>query len=153
MRWFFYILAFITSLLTGCAQDLKTSQSSSIFGTWQGVSRNKILLKPEDRLIYERYYPDGRFVVWYKDKKQNPLIPKSDFELHGTYHFDGRVLVLDSDRGGKPERTVEIKKDEMTTTIILKDGETEVLISHHIVPDLDPGIFPSDQSTNGASKL
>jgi hypothetical protein len=155
MRVFSTFLAFVAVLFTGYAQNLKdsdTKPSVSILGTWQGVSNNQILLKPEDGLVYERYYPDGRYATWYKDKKQNPHIPKNNYEYHLTYSFIGKALIYDSDRDGKPERTVEVKKDEMTMTIISKD-ETNVLISHRVFPDLDPGKFPSDQSTNGTSKL
>jgi hypothetical protein len=155
MRCVFYILAFIISLLAGRAQDLKTSGTkpfNSILGTWQGVSRNQIALKPADGFFLERYYPDGKLVMWYKDKNRNPNIPNSNYEYHLTYSFIGNALVYDSDRGGKPERTVAIKNNEMTMTIISKD-ETNVIISHRVFPDLDPGKFPSDQSTNGTYKF
>jgi hypothetical protein len=153
MRYFFCILAFVEVLLTGCVQDLKTSDtkpSSSILGTWQAVSGGEIPIKPGDGLIYVRYYPDGKFAMWAKSTKY-PL-PKSLIEFHGNYHLDGNVLVFDSDSGNKLERKVEIKKSEITI-VISKSNETNVFILHQVVPDLEPGKFPPDQSTNGASKL
>jgi hypothetical protein len=111
MRYFFCILAFVEVLLTGCVQDLKTSDtkpSSSILGTWQAVSGGEIPIKPGDGLIYVRYYPDGKFAMWAKSTKY-PL-PKSLIEFHGNYHLDGNVLVFDSDSGNKLERKVEIKR-------------------------------------------
>jgi hypothetical protein len=146
MRYSSIILVFAAVVLTSFAQSSTnsvTTPSSSIVGTWQLV---RVDQQAFTNPFFMRFYSNGTAATWPAPDGFSTTNGVS----HGGYHFKGTLLVIETDAGkDDPTTKVEIRGDEMTTFC----GETNRLIYHRIVPDLQPGKFLPGQVSHGAPDI
>jgi hypothetical protein len=146
LRNSFIFLAFATATLTSFAQNSTNSTSktsSAIVGTWQRVSVDQqVITNP----FFMRFYTNGLAATWPAP---------SGFSIakgvsYGGYHFEGAFLVIETGAGkNDPKTKIEIRGDEMT----MISDETNRLIYHRIVPDLQPGKFLPGHPSHGPPDL
>ena len=142
MRYLSVILVSATVALTSFGQS-STNVPVSIIGTWQWV---RVDQQAVPNPFFMRFYTNGTAVTWPAPDGFSTTNGVS----HGGYHFDGALLVIETGAGkNDPKSKVEIKGDEMT----MIGDETNRLIYHRVVPDLQPGKFLPGQVTHGAPDL
>ena len=146
MRYSSIILALAAVVLAGCAASSTTSStpSSSIVGTWQWVRVDQQAIKEP---FYVRYYPDGRAATWPAPAGWSTT---TNGVSYGGYHLAGEFLVIETGAGtNDPKTQIKIRGNEMT----LINDESNRLIYHRIVSDLQPGKFLPGQVSHGAPDL
>jgi hypothetical protein len=147
MRYSSCILSFMTAVLAGCAPSATspaTQPSSSIVGTWQWV---RVDQQAVNEPFYVRYYPDGTACTW---PAPSGWTTTTNGVSHGRYHLTGEFLVIETGAGtNDPKTHVEIKSNEMT----LISDESNRLLYHRVVPDLEPGKLQPGQVSHGAPEL
>jgi len=146
MRYSSIIFVFAVVALTSFAQsatNVVTKASSSIVGTWQWVRVDQQAIPYP---FFMRFYSNGTAATW-------PALDgfsTTNGVSRGGYHFEGVYLVTETGAGtNDPKSKVEIKGDEMT----MIGDETNRLIYHRIVPDLEPGKFLPGRPSHGPPDL
>jgi hypothetical protein len=136
------IFVFLAVVLASCKQNSTTAvnnTSSSIVGTWQWIRVDQQTIKNP---FFMRFYSNGTSATW---PAPNGFSTTNGIS-HGGYHFEGTLLVIETGAGkNDPKAKIEIKGDEMT----MIGDETNQLIYHRIVPDLEPGKFLPGQVNQG----
>ena len=142
MRHSFIFLAFAAATLTSFAQSSTNSApktSSAIVGTWQWVRVDQQAIPYP---FFMRFYSNGTSATWPAPDGFSTTNGIS----HGGYHFEGALMVIETGAGkDDPKAKVEIKGDEMT----MIGDETNRLIYHRVVPDLQPGKFLPGHPSHG----
>lgn len=106
---------------------------SGLVGTWRWVRVDR---QPIEKPFYVRYYPNGATASWPAPEGWSTTNGVS----HGRYHLEQKLLVVETGAGkDDPKSRMEIKNDEM---VLINDGPNR-LIYHRVVPDLQPGKFPT----------
>ena len=146
MRHSFIILGFAAVALTSFAQSSTnsvTKTTNSIVGTWQWVRVDQQAVKEP---FFVRYYADGKAATWPAPNGWSTTNGVS----HGGYHLDGNFLVIETGEGtNDPKSQIQIRGNEMT----LINDESNRLIYHRVVPDLQPGKFLPGQVSHRAPDL
>jgi hypothetical protein len=147
MRHSFILFAFATVAFTSFAQNSTNSPNkttNSIVGTWQWVRVDKQAITEP---FFIRYYTNGAAATWPAPDSWGTT---TNGVSHGGYHLEGEFLVIETGAGkNDPKAKIEIRGDEMT---VIGD-ETNHLIYHRVVPDLEPGKFLPGHPGHGAPDL
>jgi hypothetical protein len=138
MRNLSIILAFLAAAVTSFGQTT-TNLTKSIVGTWQWVrvDQKRVLIP-----FFMRFYSNGTSASWPAPNGFSTTNGVS----RGGYHFEGALLVLETGAGKRdPKCKLEITGDQMTVI----GEETNHLIYHRVVPDLEPGKFLPGHPSQG----
>jgi hypothetical protein len=118
-------------VLAGCVGTSTTvsSKHPGLVGTWKWISMDQEIVKSP---FYIRYYPDGAAATWPAPRGWSDTNGVS----RGRYHLEGQFLVLETGQGKDDPRTrMKVTGDEL----VLVSNESNRLVYHRVVPDLEPG--------------
>jgi len=144
MRHLIILSAFVAATFASFAQSPTNSAPKAIVGTWQWVRVDRQVIPYP---FFMRFYSDGTSASWPAPEGFSTTNGIS----HGGYHFERGYLVIETsvDKSG-PKAKVEISGDELT---MVSCGETNRLVYHRIIPDLEPGKFLPGHPSHGPPDL
>ena len=142
MRYLAVILGFAAIAMAGCSSGLTShKEPRSIVGTWQWVQVDtQVVNEP----FFVRYYADGRAATWPAPAGWSTT---TNGVSYGGYHVSAGFLVIETGAGtNDPMTRIKIRGSEM----VLINDESNRLIYHQVVPDLEPGKLLPGQVSHGA---